>query len=213
MADGLEPDRRAQHEDAAVPEVPAAGDIGLCRRCIRLLAEGQQVHGGAARRIASADFCLHVTVTCFRAVGQDAEGHHRTGFRLGQAAQHRGAEGSDIAHVVVRRRRQQHRVGAIANGVERGSCQGRCCIAADRLQQQGPVRQAEQAQLLGGDEAIFLVADDNRRAERRVGIGRRHVAVLQRQEVLLRGGAERSSIAAMKAISSTGSWLPMLNTR
>jgi hypothetical protein len=113
----------------------------------------------------AADFRLDVAVTGFGTVGQDAEGHHGAGLRLGQAAQHRGAEGSGIAHMMVRGRGQQHRVGPVANGVERGSRQGRRGIAADRLQQQGPVRQAEQAQLLGGDETVFLVADHDRRAQ------------------------------------------------
>jgi hypothetical protein len=68
--------------------------------------------------------------------------------------------------MVIRRSGQQHRIGAIPDRIQRGGRQRRGRIAAGRLQQQGPARQSEFAQLFRGDEAVFLVADDDRRGQR-----------------------------------------------
>jgi hypothetical protein len=167
MADGLEPGRGAQQEDAAVPEVAPAGNIVGGRGGVGLLAEGADGARGVGRRVTSADFCsrgLDIAVTGLGTIRNDAESDDRPGIGRRQAAQDRGLKRGGVADMVVRRRGQQHGIVAIAAGVEGGNSQRRSGVAAKRFKQQGPGREPEFAQLLGGDKAILFVADDDRRA-------------------------------------------------
>jgi DNA-binding transcriptional regulator of glucitol operon len=68
--------------------------------------------------------------------------------------------------VVVGGRGEQDRVGAVAAGIQCRRRQRRGRVATGGFQQQGPIGNAQFAQLLGGDETVVLVADDDGRAQR-----------------------------------------------
>ncbi len=65
---------------------------------------------------------------------------------------------------MVRRQHQQQRIITLAGCFQRGHRDRRGGVAANRLQQDCLRLHAQLLQLLGGDEAVLLVGDDQRRA-------------------------------------------------
>ena len=74
-------------------------------------------------------------------------------------------EGGSIADDVVGSEHQQQRVIARGHGLEGGNGHGRCGVAAHGLQQDRRGIHADLAHLLGHDEAVVFVADQQRRLE------------------------------------------------
>jgi hypothetical protein len=84
-----------------------------------------------------------------------AEGHEHARFGQGNRLGHGGAEGIGVAHLMVRRHDQQQGVGF---GQQGGHGHGGGGVAAHGLDDDGARFQADFAQLLGHDEAVFLIA-------------------------------------------------------
>jgi hypothetical protein len=74
---------------------------------------------------------------------------------------------------VVGRHQPQHRVRVGLAQQERGRGDGRRAVARDRLEEDARVRDPRLAQLLGHQESVRLVADDDRRREARPDRARR----------------------------------------
>ncbi len=150
-----QPRRRAQHEHARVPVVVAAGDVLLGRGQAGLLDELRHP------RAIGTD----IAVAGFRAVGRDAEDHDGAlGCRV-HGARESGGEGRVVAHRLVGGGHHQHRVGAVVDRLQRRQRDRRRGVAAHRLQQHRGRLGADLAQLVEHQEAVFLVADDQRRAQ------------------------------------------------
>ena len=66
---------------------------------------------------------------------------------------------------VVRGEQPQHGVGVGLGDQDRGGGDRRGAVAADRLQQDARTRDAGGTELLGDQESVLLVADDDRRGE------------------------------------------------
>ena len=162
-----QPDRGAQHEDAAVPVVAAFGQIarGRCRH----RASRRSARPAAAP--PAGGLGQHVAVAGLGPVGRDAEDADRA---LGGDADRRGdraAEGGAVGHGLVGRHDHQHRVVAVP------ACSAARVIAGAVLRPTGSSSSvagegsAELAQLLLDQEAMLVVADHHRRREREAGVG------------------------------------------
>lgn len=155
----LEPDAGAHHEDAGVPQVLAAGDVfggaggvGLFDKGVELAGAGGTGHEAAGAQVSVAGFCP---------VGDDAEGDECAGFGLGQAFAHGGEEGGGVGDDLVGRHHQQDGVAPFLGGDEGGELHGGGGVAAHGLEHDAVCAFADLAQLLGNDEAVFFVGDDD----------------------------------------------------
>ena len=90
----------------------------------------------------------------------NAEGHETSAPRRDGRALDGGVERVDILDRVVRRHYQHQRVGSALGDPQRRYGRRRCGIAPDGLEQQPARFNADPAQLLGNDEAVLLVGDD-----------------------------------------------------
>jgi hypothetical protein len=118
------------------------------------------LHGGGAVLRGGAD----VAVARLGAVGHHAEGDQLALLREAGAGDQRGAEGVGIADDMVGGQHQQHGVVALLAVLQRGGGgqrHGRRRVAADGLEQDGRGLHAGLAELLGHQEAMFLVAHDD----------------------------------------------------
>ena len=86
------------------------------------------------------------------------------GRQLHGAAQ-RGGERRHVDDGLVGRRHHQHRVAAVGHRLQRGQRQRGRGVAADRLEQHGLRFDLQLAQLVEDQEAVLLVADDQRRGD------------------------------------------------
>ena len=187
--EGFEPGAGAHHEEAAVPKVFAAIEIALGGGGVGLFDEGSDGLAAVGALGAEAD----VAVAGLGAVGDDAEGDDGAVQRSRNARVDGGLEAGEVTDHVVRRHHQQHGVG-FRHG-ERRQGQGRRGIAADGFEHDVAAAAAHRAQLLGGDEAVFLVAHDDRRlgdrqtpleAGKPPGRGLQHRLVAHQGQQLLR---------------------------
>ena len=72
--------------------------------------------------------------------------------------------------------------GSLSASAKRRDAGGGCGVAADRLEQQGPRRRADLAQLLGDDKAMLFIGDEQRRGKA-VAIGDAAQGLLQQAVV------------------------------
>ena len=119
----------------------------------------------------------------------DAEGDQRPVVRRGKRLAHGSVECGFVRDHVVGRQDQQQRVVPTGHRLEGRRGDRRRRVAADRLEQDRGARCADLAQLLGHQEAVFLVGDHDgcRGGQRRDAApgGLQHrVGAGQRQELL-----------------------------
>ncbi len=162
-ADFCQPGGRLHDEDAAVPEVLARVDVSLRRRLVRFLHEAIEDEGMTMGQARHRDAAPDVTVAGLGRSRRDAEGDQRALLRQPGGAAQRRAKGAAVADDMVRRHHRQHRIAPLGAGVERGQGEGGRRVAPDRFEDDGLRRLPRQAQLLGDDEAVFLVRNDDRR--------------------------------------------------
>lgn len=174
------------HEDAGVPQIVAAGQIGLGRCRVGLLDKTVE----RARR-ATGKLCPgpDVAVAGFRLVRRDAEGDHCPGVSMGGAQRHRVAESGGVADHMIGRHDQQHRIGRA--GGERSQRQRRRGVAPHRFEQQRRRLDVDLAQLFCCQETVFLVAYDERCGNRQSwrtgtqrGVLQQRALAVQRQQLL-----------------------------
>lgn len=75
-------------------------------------------------------------------------------------------EGRHVLDQMIGGQHQQQRIARLLDRLQRRQGDGRRSVAADRLEQDGRPFHAQLAQLLGGEEAVLLVADQPRQADR-----------------------------------------------
>ena len=141
----------------------AVGRQARRRRGDRLLDEVRD--GEGARRIVERGADGDVAVAGFRRGRAHAEGDDVAG-----AGGLRGGGEVRVQHVgvgdhVIGGEQPQHRVGIVLGDQDRGGGDGGGGVAADRLQQDARRGDAGGAELLGDQEAVLLVAHDDRRGE------------------------------------------------
>ena len=182
----------AEHENAAVPEVAAGGEKTLRGLQVRLLDEALD-REGLALRCALPD----VAVAGVRAARRDAEHHERALAGELRGGADSGVEVRQLGNGVVGGHQQHDAVRVF--GAQHQCSGGRGCrgAAARGLEEQRVRHGGDLAQLLGGEEAMLLVRDRDRRrrtldaahAQRRL---LQHRALgNQRQELLRQVGARQ----------------------
>ena len=147
-----------EQEHAAVPGEAAAGQKALSCGPVGLLNEAGDRHRCTRQRLGRLD----VAVTGLRGGRHDAEGHELIGLGGGHAGVHGGAEPGGIGDHVVGGQHQQQRVLAMGRGLQGRDRHGRRGVAAHRFQQDPGRLHTDLAHLLGHDEAVLLVADQQR---------------------------------------------------
>ncbi len=152
---------RRQQEDAAVPVVVAALDVGLGGGEVGLLDEGLDLPCGAAQRLAAPD----VAVARRRRVRLDAEQHQGALASGGQARVDGGEEVGLRRDGVVGRHDEDQGVRVLGAGQQGGAGDGGGRVPGGGLQHDGGRRRADLAQLLGDDEAVLGVGHDHDRME------------------------------------------------
>ena len=158
----------AKQEHAAVPGEAAGGEELLGGGPIRLLDEAGDRHRRGRGVPGGEGFGgLDVAVARFRRRWHDAEGHQLAGQGGGHAGGHRGPEALGIANHMVGGEHQQQGVGAAGGGLQGGHRHGRGGVAAARFEQDRRRLGADLAHLLGHDEAVVLVADQQGRRQMR----------------------------------------------
>ena len=132
-------------------------------RRVRLLDKpGERESASAAfDRLPACD----VAIAALGPLRINAEGdeHARASGNFG--ALDRSAEGIGVGDRVIRRHHQHQRIGLAFGDAQRGNARRRRRVAADRLEQQGFRSRGDLAQLLGDDEAVLLIGNDQRRGE------------------------------------------------
>ena len=149
-----------EQEHAAVPgEAPRRKKL-LRGGPIRLLHKPGDWYRfvGTEQRLGGFD----VAVAGFWRRGHDSKRHQLAGFSCCHPRSHRGAEGGGITDHVVCRQHQQQGIFPMGGGLQRCYRHRRSGIAADRLQQDRLGLHADLAQLLGHDEAVVFIADQQR---------------------------------------------------
>ena len=124
---------------------------------IRLLDKPGDRHRsvGTQQRLSGFD----VAVARFWRRGHDSKGDQLAGFSCCYPRRHRGAEGGGIADHVVCRQHKEQGIFPMGGGLQRCYRYRRGGIAANRLQQDRLRLHADLAQLLGHDEAVVFIAD------------------------------------------------------
>ena len=152
-----------EEENAAVPGISLIGDIGLGARAIGLLDESRDLEGAVAagERLAALD----IAVAGLGPARGDAEGDELAGLGSGGGARDSGLEGGCIGDRVIRWHHQHQRIGRGSGEGEGGDAAGGRGVAAERLEDDRGGRHAGEAKLLGDDEAVLVVGDDQRRRE------------------------------------------------
>ena len=143
--------------------MPPVGDQACSGRGVRLFHEaGDGVDaGGVTQRIATLD----IAIAGFRPGGLHAEGDEPAGPRGHRRDAQRAVQRRDVGDGVVGGKHPLQAVGVVLGGQQRGRGHGGGTVAANRLQHQARVGDAGSAQLLRDQEAVLVVADDDRRRE------------------------------------------------
>ncbi len=102
-----------------------------------------------------------VAVACLRLVGNDTEGDHRPLLSQRVAIRRRLAEAVLIADTVIGRHYQKHRVMPVTACLQGRKLERGCRIASLWLQDDGGGLPVQDAELLGYQKAVGLVADHN----------------------------------------------------
>ena len=146
----------AEEEHAAVPGEAAGGEEGLGGGQIGLLHEaGDRHRRGGIEGLGGLD----IAIARFRRRGHDAEGHQPTGLGGRDTGGHGGAEALGAVDHMVGRQDQQQGIGAAGGGLQGGDRHGGGGVAAEGFEEDAGRLHANLAQLLGHDEAVILVAD------------------------------------------------------
>ncbi len=184
--------RSREQKDAAVPEILARGDIALGGVGVGLFdkAGDRKGPGDGVERPAARD----IAVAGFGPLRGDAERYEMAGASGLGGALDRLPERGEIADRVVRRHDQHQRIGVARSRcrdqAQRRDAGRRGGVAAERFEDQRLRRDADFAQLLGDDEAMLLVRDDERRGESGIGDATRRLlqqaALASQRQKLLR---------------------------
>ena len=94
----------------------------------------------------------------------DAESHQLAGFGEHLCLPDSVAKGRFIRNFMICRQHQQYRVIVLLQGLDSGHRYCRCSVSAKWFEDDGQFLEADLACLFGDDEAVFIVADDDRRA-------------------------------------------------
>ena len=157
----LEPDRAADRENPAVPQVGPGSGVALRRFGIRFLDERIDPVGGRSKPGGKLGPGPHIAVAGLRRRGWNPEGDHPAPRRERRAAAHRLVKGGPVGDDMIGGHHQQHRV-ALRGGMQRGEGQRRGRAAARRLEDDCPRLRPDPAQLIGHQKAILLVAQQQR---------------------------------------------------
>ena len=182
-----EPDRRAHHENAAVPQVRALVQVSLCRLQIGFFDKAGNVACRAARlatrvigRVSGGLSCnvtvfsaivgtrLNVAIARLGRVGRDAKGHHRALRRQACAGAHRRLESCNVDDDMIGRHHQQNRVVIVFNSKQCSKSEGWSRISPYRFEHNG-AGLAHQPELLGDDKTVLFIADHQRRGHLHAG--------------------------------------------
>ena len=150
-----------EQEHAAVPGEAARGQELLCGGPVRFFHEAGDRHltqGSAAEGFGRLD----VAVAGFRSGRNDPEGHQATGLCSGSTGIHRLAELLRITDQVVGRQYQQQWVLPPSCGLQRCHRDRRRRVPPHWFQQDGVGFNADLPHLLGHDEAMVFIADQQR---------------------------------------------------
>ena len=161
VAQRRQPDGGAHHEQATVPQVVARIQIGLGGGLVGFFnktGNGARVGGGVAAKHLSA---LDVAIAGFRGIGCDAKGDHGAGCGQRCTLAHHLLERRHVGDDMVSRHHQQHRVSGAFDSCKRSQGKGWSRISSTRLEHHR-TGLLQQAQLLGNDKTVFLVAHHHR---------------------------------------------------
>ena len=159
------PDQGAggEHEHAGIPQMPARGGERAGGGGVGLFHETRQfMHPG---QIGQRRSDLDIAISSFRRGWLHAEGDHAPGPCGGHGSGQRRAQRRQIGDRGIRRHHPQYGIRVFLGYQQRGGGNGRGAVAAHRLQHDPCAFDPGGAQLFGDQEAVFLVADDNRRGE------------------------------------------------
>ena len=152
-----------ENEHAGIPQVPAGGGECGGGGGVGLLHEARQfMHAG---QIGQRRSDLDVAIAGFRRRWLHAEGYHAPGACSGHGSGQRCAQRRQIGDRGIRRHHPQHGIRVFLCHQQRRRSNGRGAVAAHRLQHDSRPFDPGGAQLLGDQEPVFLIADDDRRGE------------------------------------------------
>ncbi len=157
-------DARAEHEHAAVPEVFLRVDVTLRRREIRLLDELSDW-----KRRTRAAAALDIAVTCLGLVWHDAERHQTAPSRRRRADRYGRLKRLHVLNDVIGRQYEQHGIDSLRlrrlilrHGCHRGDRNRGRSVTPARLENDRLRLRPRFQQLLGDQEAMTFVANDDR---------------------------------------------------
>jgi hypothetical protein len=170
--------------------MPPTGHQALRGRGVRLLQEAGNRKGAViSLQLVAA---LDVAVAGLRRGRMHAEGDDPPGPRRGGGGLQRLQQGRGVGDHVVSRQHPQHRVRLLLRHQQGGGGDGGGGVAANRLQHHACIAHPGGAQLFADQEAMLVVADNDRRGEARAGGPQRRLldqAAIryQRPELLWKG--------------------------
>ena len=183
---------RGEQEDPAVPEEGTALQEALGGGEVRLLDEAiDHMHAFDALQDVTA---LDVAVAGVRPGWLDAEGHQAAVLRRGKAPHDGAMEGLGVGDDVIGGLDEHQCVGIARQQPNRGGGDRRTGVARHRLEQDRLRFDADLAKLLVDQEAMLVVADEQRRRKAHVAqVARRRFLQQralrhQRQQLLGIGG-------------------------
>ncbi len=158
--DGLKPDRGAQNEHTAVPQVLPRSDVGLRRLQLGLFHEGGDAvtAGIFSDPHVGAGIAADVAVTGIRPRRHDAQGDDKARAGNVDGGFQRGAKGLSIGNGVVGRQHHHYRVAAAAHQKVGGRAQRGRRVPALRLEQDAGRRAIDLVQLVADEKALLFVA-------------------------------------------------------
>ncbi len=186
-------ERRREEEDAAVPDIVARVEIGPGPGAVGLLDEARDVVAtlAAGHGIAAAD----IAIAGLGPVRRDAEGDEPAAPRRGGGMIDGGDEGGGVGDGVIGRHHQDQRVVRGRDQPERGHGDRRRGVAPHGFEHDRGRRDAGDAKLLGDDEAMLVVGDDDGRREAR-GVADPQSRLLQQR---VRGHERQKLLRVMRA--------------
>ncbi len=152
---------RVQHEDAAVPEEVAVGEIALGGRGVGLLVEGIDAECGTGKAFERAALA-NVAVAGVGAVGLDAEQDELAGGGDDGGAADRLDELGFVADDVIGGHHREDCVGVLIDGGDGGHRDRGRGVARHRLEDDALCLDCERIELFLDEEAMVGVAEHDR---------------------------------------------------
>ena len=153
-----------EQEHAAVPGETAAGEKLLSGAFVGLFNEtGNRT--GAQDVGAECVACLDIAVARFRGVWDDPECHQPPCFCSGSAGVDSLSKALPVANDMVCRQDEQQGIFATGQRLEGCDCDRRSCVSTHWLQQDGSRCHPDLPHLFGHDEAVVVIADQQRSAQ------------------------------------------------